>query len=185
MLSGKKLAQIVRPSRKLYIEKTDNHYFLTDTYILVKLTEAEFEEFFAKYNSYKSTANIPFDFSDNQGICSTDGNQFLEDNLDVSFILNQLEEVNYEVELTNFYKQVDDRLARIYKLGDQLSMINDKYQFLLDVGDVLKTEEKTRPLFVLKDEKFKAAIMPIRDTDQPLSESISELIMDKSLKEVS
>lgn len=183
MISGKKLAQVVRTSRKLFIEKTEDFYQVTDTYILVKLNTEEFQEFFSKYNSYKTTANIPFELPNHQVFSSKRNEDFTEDQLNFNVVLEQAESAE-EVELTEFYKND----ARLYKLGDKLSMFNKKYEFLLDKGDTLKAQAKKKPLFILADDEVKAAIMPIRTTkDEPdLEAQIAHLIdYQKSLKEAS
>ncbi|PUU86273.1 MAG: hypothetical protein CI948_2888 [Halanaerobium sp.] len=63
MIDGKEIAKLIRTRNNVIIEKfEDGSYNVTDTYVMVKLNEAEFGKFFAKYNSYKVTADIPFNF---------------------------------------------------------------------------------------------------------------------------
>ena len=86
MTKAEELASIFRKSKKMIIEKlVDESYNVTNTYVMVNLEGEEYMNFFDKYNSYISTADIPLEF---EGVISIDkdDDQFSEDSLDLSLI---------------------------------------------------------------------------------------------------
>jgi len=165
MVNGKKLAQLLKKSKKLVVEKrNEKEFLLTDTYIIVRLDDKEFGEFFAKYNSYKNTANIPFKFEDT--ICSLGKKDFNESNLEMATVINEVDGAKKKIKLTKFYKSLKDKDAQIFKAGDQLGMFDRKYEFLFDLGDDYKTKGKKGPLFILKEGIVQVVIMPIIDYEK-------------------
>ena len=177
MLNAKDLAMLMRKSNKLVIEKLDNtEYMITDTYIMVRLSQLEFSEFFSKWNSYKTTATIPFDFE--ATISSIEGADFVEDDLDMSMVTRQVKNSKYQVEISDFTKYLDEKEARIYKAGSELCLFDVKYNFLLDKGDDYRSAGKLDPLYVLKDDVVQAVIMPIRGKEKgmTLKEELEALI---------
>ena len=104
MINGKEIAKLIRKSNNVIIEKFENgSYNVTDTYIMVILNEAEFGKFFAKYNSYKTTADIPFNF---EGTISSIGKTpFKEDKLNTKTVTSQIGNAKHEAVITDFYKK--------------------------------------------------------------------------------
>jgi len=184
MVNGKEIAMLIRKNDNVIIEKfEDGSYNITDTYIMVKLNEAEFGKFFAKYNSYKSTADIPFNF---EGTISSSGKMpFKEDKLKTKTVTSQIGNAKYEAVITDFYKQNDSGdEVRIFKAGNDIGMFNRKYEFLLDYGVKYKVKDNKNPLFILDDQdEVKAVIMPVLDKgEKPIKEMLKNLIKDNYLK---
>ena len=59
MIKGKKLAQSFRKEDRLIVRKEKNCFWITDTYILIKLSIKEGKKFLMKWNSYKTTKDLP------------------------------------------------------------------------------------------------------------------------------
>ncbi|RCW60964.1 hypothetical protein [Halanaerobium sp. ST460_2HS_T2] len=176
MINGAKIASLVRPSSNLIIVPLDNaKYVISDTYIMLIMDEEEFTEFFSKYNSFKSTANIPLNFV---GAISKTGDKFESTDVNVLRIIDKVEAAFEEVEITPFYLKRDKKKeARIYKVKDMLAIFLRKYDFLLELGDTYKAAGKIEPLFVCQDGEVKAIIMPVRYVDDmSLKDKIKELI---------
>ena len=184
MINGTEIAKLIRKSNDVIIEKfKDGSYNVTDTYIMVKLNESEFGKFFAKYNSYKSTADIPFNF---EGTISSRGKMpFKEDKLNTKTVTSQIGNAKYEAVITDFYKQNDSGdEVRIFKAGNEIGMFNREYEFLLDYGVKYKVKDNKNPLFILDNEdEVKAVIMPVLDRgEKPLKQMLQELVKDSYLK---
>lgn len=176
MIDGAKIASLVRPSSNLIIVPLDNaKYVISDTYIMVIMDEEEFTEFFSKYNSFKSTANIPLNFV---GAVSKTGDKFESSDVNVLRIIDKVEAASEEVEITPFYLKRDNKKeARIYKVKDMLAIFLRKYEFLLELGDTYKAAGKIDPLCICQDGEVKAIIMPVRYVDDMLlKDKIKELI---------
>jgi len=184
MINGKEIAKLVRKSNDVIIEKfEDGSYNVTDTYVMVKLNEAEFGKFFAKYNSYKSTADIPFNFEGT--ISSTGANVFRENKLNTKTVTSQIGNAKYEAVITDFYKQNDSGdEVRIFKAGNDIGIFNREYDFLLDYGDKYKVKDNKNPLFILDNQgAVKAVIMPVLDRgEKPLKQMLTELVKDSYIK---
>ena len=176
MIDGAKIASLVRPSSNLIIVPLDNaKYVISDTYIMVIMDEEEFTEFFSKYNSFKSTANIPLNFV---GAVSKTGDKFESSDVNVLRIIDKVEAASEEVEITPFYLKRDKKKeARIYKVKNMLAIFLRKYDFLLELGTQYKAAGKIDPLFICQDDEVKAIIMPVRYVDDMLlKDKIKELI---------
>jgi len=150
MIDAKEIAKLLRKSRQLIIEKLkDGSYNITDTYIMVNLNGSKFGDFFAKYNSYSSIADIPFEFEGS--IASTDGASFEKIKLNTQTVTSQIGNAKYEAVTTDFYKKNDTGdEVRIFKAGDQLGIFNREYEFLLDCGEKYRVKDKKNPLFILE-----------------------------------
>ena len=181
MIDAKEIAKLLRKSRQLIIEKLkDGSYNITDTYIMVNLNGSQFGDFFAKYNSYKSTADIPFEFEGS--ISSTDSKSFEDIKLNTETVTSQIGNAKYETVITDFYKKNDSGdEVRIFKAGDQLGIFNREYEFLLDYGVKYKAKDKKNPLFILDSkDNTKAVIMPILDKgERKIEELLKELTQSK------
>jgi len=176
MIDGAKIASLVRSSSNLIIAPLENaKYVISDTYIMVIMNEEEFTEFFSKYNSFKSTANIPLHFS---GAISKFGDKFESTDVNVLRIIDKAEAASEEVEITPFYLKRDKKKeARIYKVKDMLAIFLRKHEFLLELGDTYKAAGKIDPLFVCQSDEVKAIIMPVRYVDDmSLKDKIGKLI---------
>ena len=176
MIDGVKIASLVRKSTNLIISPLeDSNYAVSDTYIMLIMNEEEFTEFFSKYNSFKSTANIPLNFV---GAISKTGDKFESTDVNVLRIIDKVEAASEEVEITPFYLKRDKKKeARIYKVKDMLAIFLKKYEFLLELGDTYRAAGKIDPLFVCQDGEVKAIIMPVRYVDDmSLKDKISRLI---------
>jgi hypothetical protein len=184
MIDGKEIAKLVRKKNNLIIEKFENgSYNVTDTYIMVKLNEAEFGKFFAKYNSYKSTADIPFNFKDT--ISSTGGSAFADNKLNTKTVISQIGNAKYEAVITDFYKKNDSGdEVRLFKAGNEIGMFNREYEFLLDYGDKYKAKDNKNSIFILDNQdQVTAVIMPVLDKgEKPIKEMLKDLTMDNYLK---
>jgi hypothetical protein len=184
MINGKEIAKLVRKSNDVIIEKfKDGSYNVTDTYVMIKLNEAEFGEFFAKYNSYKSTADIPFNFEGT--ISSAGANVFRKNKLNTKTVTSQIGNAKYEAVITDFYKQNDfGDEVRIFKAGNDIGMFNREYDFLLQYGDKYKVKDNKNPLFILDNQdQVKAVIMPVLDKgEKPIKKIIKDLTKDNYLK---
>jgi hypothetical protein len=176
MIDGAKIASLVRPSSNLIIAPLENaKYVISDTYILLVMNEKEFTEFFSKYNSFKSTANIPLNFV---GAISKTGDRFESTDVNVLRIIDKVEAASEEVEISPFYLKRDSKKeARIYKIKNMLAIFLRKYDFLLELGTQYKAAGKIDPLFICEDDEVQAIIMPVRYVDvMSLKDKIKELI---------
>jgi len=176
MIDGVKIASLVRKSTNLIIAPLESsNYAVTDTYIMLIMNEEEFTEFFSKYNSFKSTANIPLNFV---GAISKTGDKFESTDVNVLRIIDKVEAASEEVEITPFYLKRDKKKeARIYKVKNMLAIFLRKYDFLLELGTQYKAAGKIDPLFICQDDEVKAIIMPVRYVDDMLlKDKIKELI---------
>ncbi|ADQ13569.1 hypothetical protein [Halanaerobium hydrogeniformans] len=184
MIDAKEIAKLIRKSNKVIIEKfTDGTYNVTDTYIMVNLNETEFGRFFAKYNSYKSTADIPFNF---EGTILSNGKKTFEKNkLNTKTVTSQVGNAKHDAVITDFYKKNDSGVEiRIFKAGNEVGMFNRDYEFLLDYGEKYKAKDNKNPLFILdKKDDVKAVIMPVLDRgDTPIKQMLSNLVKKSYLK---
>ena len=176
MIDGAKIASLVRPSNNIIIAPLENaKYVISDTYIIVIMDEIEFTDFYSKYNSFKSTANIPLNFV---GAISKTGDKFESSDVNALRIIDKVKDAEAEVEITPFYLKRDQKKeARIYKVKDMLAIFLRKYDFLLKLGDTYKAAGKIDPLFVCQDDGVKAIIMPVRNLDnKPLKAKIKSLL---------
>jgi hypothetical protein len=176
MLDGAKIASLVRPSSNLIIVPLENaKYAISDTYIMIIMDEIEFNNFYSKYNSFKSTTNIPLNFV---GAISKSGDKFESTNVNALRIIDKVKDAEGEVEITPLYLKRDEKKeARIYKVKNMLAIFLRKYEFLLDLGDTYKAAGKIDPLFICHGEEVKAIIMPVRYVDDmSLKDKISKLI---------
>lgn len=139
------------------------------------MNEEEFNEFFSKYNSFKSTIKIPLNFV---GAISKTGDKFESTDVNVLRIIDKVEAASKKVEITPFYLKRDSKKeARIYKVKDMLAIFLRKYDFLLELGTQYKSSGKIDPLFVCQDGEVKAIIMPVRYVDDmSLKDKIDKLI---------
>ena len=176
MIDGAKIASLVRKSTNLIIAPLENaKYVISDTYIMVIMDEEEFTDFYSKYNSFKSTTNIPLNFV---GAISKTGDKFESTDVNVLRIIDKVEAASEEVEITPFYLKRDKKKeARIYKVKDMLAIFLRKYESLLELGDVYKSTGKIDPLYICQEDQVKAIIMPVRYVDDmTLKDKISRLI---------
>ena len=176
MINGAKIASLVRKSTNLIIEPLENaKYVVTDKYIMLLMNEKEFTNFFSKYNSFKSTANIPLHFN---GAISKAKEEFESTDVNALKIINKVKDAEPDVELTPFYLKRDKKKeARIYKVKDALAIFLRKYESLLELGDTYKAAGKIYPFFICQDDEVKAIIMPVRCVDdKPLKAKIKRLI---------
>lgn len=184
MINGKEIAKLIRKRNNVIIEKFENgSYNVTDTYIMVTLNEAEFGKFFAKYNSYKTTADIPFNFEGT--ISSAGGNVFAENKLNTKTVTSQIGNAKFEAVITDFYKKNDSGdEVKIYKAGNEIGIFNREYEFLLDYGVKYKAKDNKNPLFVVDaEDEVKAVIMPVLDKgEKTVKAMLKDLIKDSYLK---
>jgi hypothetical protein len=176
MIDGAKIASLVRPSSNLIIAPLENaKYVISDTYILLVMNEKEFTEFFSKYNSFKSTTNIPLNFV---GAISKTGDRFEGTDVNVLRIIDKVEAASEEVEISPFYLKRDSKKeARIYKIKNMLAIFLRKYDFLLELGTQYKAAGKIDPLFICEDDEVQAIITPVRYVDDmSLKDKIKDLI---------
>ena len=148
----------------MIIEKlVDESYNVTNTYVMVNLEGEEYMNFFDKYNSYITTTDIPLEF---EGVISItkDDDKFTEDSLDTKIITDKIDKANLEVISTLFYLSRGKKAeVKIMRLENKKLLIFDReYNYLLSLGDNYKTEGTEHPMYILKDEKIKAVIMPVK-----------------------
>jgi hypothetical protein len=184
MINGKEIANLIRKRNNVIIEKFENgSYNVTDTYIMVTLNEAEFGKFFAKYNSYKTTADIPFNF---EGTISSSGKlPFKEDKLNTKTVTSQIGNAKHEAVITDFYKKNDYAVdLRIFKAGNELGIFNKEHEILLDYGVKYRIKDNKNPLFILDNEdEVKAVIMPVLDREEKtLEQMLQELVKDSYIE---
>ena len=180
MINGKKLAKVLRKSRQLIIEKRDNYYYVSDTYMLVRLNKDIFEDFFSKYNSYKSTSNIPFKIEGT--ISATRGNEFTSSKSSLDTVIETVKEADKYAEITEFTRDIGSEEVRIFKVGNEIGIFNKKYELLLDQGDGYKSKGIKNPIFILSNNEVQAIIMPVRNRDKSIKDRFRELITDKRSK---
>ena len=181
MINGKKLAKVLRKSRQLIIEKRDDCYYVSDTYMLVKLNNNEFEDFFSKYNSYKSTSNIPFEIESTVSV--TRGNDFSKSKSKLDTVIDTVKEADKHVEITEFTRDIGSEEVRIFKVNNEIGIFNKKYEFLLDQGEEYKSKGIKNPIFILKDHEVQAIIMPVRNRDKSIKDRFRELITGNKNKD--
>ncbi|SDM26935.1 hypothetical protein [Halarsenatibacter silvermanii] len=183
MSKGKELAKIMRKSYEVVIGKREDGFIVTDKQILVKMDGDQFREFFSKYNSYKSTVDIPFEF---EGLISSAKDRpFTEANMNLDIIFNQLSEADKEVEFTDYAKLLDSGItARVYKAGEELGLIKEKYKFLFEMGDEYRTEGRKNSIFILNEGEIRAVLMPINNGDSSVREELKSLLGLKSDKKL-
>lgn len=164
MTKAEELASIFRKSKKVIIENLDNEsYNITNTYVMVNLEGEEYMNFFDKYNSYITTADIPLEF---EGVISITKNddQFREDSLNTRIITDKSDEANLEAANTPFYlSRGKKEEVKIMKLdNNKLAIFDREYEYLLNLGTEYKIKNTESPLFILNNGKIKAVIMPVK-----------------------
>ena len=164
MKLSKKLAQDFRKSDTLLIEKTDKKTFwVSNTYVVVKLNLHDFMEFREKWNDYKSTENIP---KVSQVVKIVNGELSKNEEPIMEYVIEN-EPEDYKLKIT------EEVWAELDKLGERKLVSNDigdvyisqKYEYLITEfeGCKLYTSGKDRAIHILLDGHLKAIIMPVRE----------------------
>lgn len=168
-MDGKKLAQLFRKSNRMIIKRDKDCFWVTDTYALVKMDNMLTSDFIAKWNSYKSTDNIPFLEEDNIYDISYTGSRFIKNKDPIGKVLKaSTDDDLIEVSLTDLSKIIDGKPKRIFKYYDNLGLIDNKYLFIIDglTPEKIKTKGKLSPLVLFDDnENTIGLIMPVRSKE--------------------
>lgn len=165
MKLAKRVAQEFRTSRTLAVEKVENHVWVSDTYIAVKFNFQEFKDFKEKYNSYKTTIDIP-KFSKLLKI-KGDKVKKLDEEL-MEAVIPEDNQLDYELKVT---KEVQApvgaegiRKLKNNELGDVY--IAREYEFLLENamdGYELYTAGNLSPVALVENSRISCLIMPVRN----------------------
>lgn len=139
MSRGKKLAQVFKKAEKLVIEKTDNGYWVTDSYLAFKLFDDEYKEFRITWSKHKNNPIIPENIN-GKGIIIK-----LFSDIDEIYdlkesIINKIKPKNpgYEVNFTSILEEVKvgrkTVLRRFFTVNNKLGLINnDYYEFIKSI----------------------------------------------------
>ena len=168
-MDGKKLAQLFRKSNRMIIKRDKDCFWVTDTYALVRMNTMLASDFIAKWNSYKSTDNIPLLEEDNIYDISYTGSSFIKNKDPIGKVLKAATADDLkDITLTGLSKIIDGEPKRIFKSGESLGLIDNKYLFIIDglTPEIIKTKGKLSPLVLFdKDENTIGLIMPVRSKE--------------------
>jgi len=164
MLDGKKLAQMFRTDYRIIIRRLESGYLISNTYVLVRVSEKTGLNFVDKWNGYKTTVDIPpldggetYEISSHkQRIISNDPLKRLIRHIDQDELM--------EVTITDLCKSTKDEVQRIYGFDHGLGVYQNKYHFLIDEYKPasIKTEGMLKPLILFNEaEDVMAMIMPV------------------------
>lgn len=164
MKLAKQVAKKFRTSRNVVIEKVGNHVWVSDTYIAVKFSFPEFKDFKDKYNSYKTTVDIP-KFSKVVKIEDAEIEKFDESLMDkvvpednnLDYELTVTDEIYAPVGAEGIRKLVHNDLGKIF--------IAREYEFLLEnaVDNYkLYTAGNLSPVVIVEHGTISSLIMPVR-----------------------
>ena len=165
-MDGKKLAQLFRKSNRMIIKRDKDCFWVTDTYALVRMDNMLASDFIAKWNSYKSTDNIPLLEDGDIYDISYSGSRFIKKKDPIGKVLKAatVDDLK-DITLTGLSKIVDGEPKRIFKSGESLGLIDNKYLFIID-GKSIKTKGKLSPLVLFDDnENTIGLIMPVRSKE--------------------
>ena len=164
MVDTVKLARMFRKANRILIKKVEGGLWVCDTYILIKLNPREESDFINKWNSYKSTRDIPSMENGSTFEISSVRNRIIEKdpigNILANINMDQLLKIN----ITELSHIKDNTPRRIFKCKAGIGLYNNKYQFLIDKMDIdnIKVKGLLNPLVLIKDEEVVGLIMPIR-----------------------
>ena len=166
MIKGKKLAQSFRKEDRLIVRKEKNCFWITDTYILIKLSIKEGKKFLMKWNSYKTTKNLPHLKEDKAYEIKPRREGFIEDSNLIPPLINAGYSNMKEVKITDIIYISDKKLYRVYQYDkNKQGIFNHKYSWIIDNLEYKKAEvEGPNKAVIFKDreDKITGMIMPIR-----------------------
>ncbi|MFW6311816.1 MAG: hypothetical protein ACOC1K_06230 [Nanoarchaeota archaeon] len=160
MLKGKKIAQIMRKANQLLVEKIDRAiWYVSNSYCIFVLYDKEYMLFKEKYNSYKSTINIP----EGRTKYKIQNGEIYDDTPKWNLVIPEIEEKN---ELKN--TKLKYNKSEIYKLKNKSNMVllrQEYTQFLEESWNIYASKTNgefySSPVVVKDDEFIKMVIMPI------------------------
>ena len=156
----KEVASLARRSDSLIINPVDDVYHVSDTHFLVVMEEEGYQTFRSKYNSYKTTTDIPGDINE----CILIRNKEVETTDTNTQVILQVDD-HKPTRMTEYIKIDDGRDLWIYEVGDEYGFIDRKYEIFIGENAEVKSSGPLNPLMVCHDGKIKAAIMPVRDLE--------------------
>ena len=162
----RKIASVYRKSDKLIVKKKDEgvdgpYWIVSDTYSAFMLCEFDYQEFISKYNSYKSTENIPLDAEE----YSLPGQNYDSPNFD-----RVIPDIKRDMDLLETNLKIDYRKVFRDEYGDNLVLLHEKYTDIIpDEWDYVTDETDDNvhlsPVVIKEGWKLKGLIMPVRPSD--------------------
>jgi hypothetical protein len=177
-MNGNKLAQKLRTEDTLLIEKTENYYWISNTYFAVRLNNYDFNNFISKYNSYKSTESFR-ELPETGQVLDYKLNDYeIKEKTPVSNVINFLSNLK-ETIITNINIQSGSQLMRVYQVNNEIGYLDNNYNWLLEETDNKQVfaEGLLKPVvFKNKNEEINLLIMPLRGQGgNSLEEELSKL----------
>jgi len=182
MIKGKRLAQSFREKKRVIIKKEKEYFWVTNIYILIRLSLKEGKQFFKKWNSYKSTKNLP---ELNEGEVYEIGPKkegFIKEHDPISPFIGGAYPNMKEVEITDITYISSDKLFRVYLFGKKdkkkQGIFDHKYSFFIDKMDYEKAlVQKVNKPIIFKDKKnrFKGLLMPIKSKQKDYLKEIKKI----------
>ena len=168
MKLSKRVAKEFRPERNLIVQQDGEgeEFWVSDTYVAVRFNAYDYYEFREKYNSYKTTVDIPkFKNKENATIRITGESVDFSDktpmdrlvDAEMKYKLTITNEVEAEVGEAGVRKLTNNDLGKVYFSRD--------YEFLIDTDTNLElvTAGKLEPIKVIEDGYLTKMIMPVRN----------------------
>ena len=181
-MNGKKIAQVIRDDDQYQLildDINDNQWIVSDGFCMFVLSNDEYQDFKKKWNSYKTTENIPSDIKEYH--INTYGTKTTtkENSPDWDNVIPDFE---FTESLNMFDTDIRIGDTVIYKAVNSNNMIrlDQKYtQFIEDYWDVFAYPENTYKKTVQIDSKngdMKMVIMPIRNMNKEGEYTVKETL---------
>ena len=168
----KRVYNLFKKNDVLVIWREDeNKYWLTNTYMLVMLTQEQFNWFKCKYSGLKNNPYIP-DLEAGEIIRNNYGN-LIDDGPDVSKLINDGNE-KLEVTFTNtiFQAKLDEH---IYFTDEFVGIVDNEYFKVFGQEYQFKTSGVRKPIFVYSQSNIIGALMPLDARRSQYMENINNI----------
>ncbi|SDM27197.1 hypothetical protein [Halarsenatibacter silvermanii] len=179
MLKGKKLAQMFRTDNRILVKRLEEGYWLSNTYVLVRVGNKEGSKFIGKWNDYKTTDFIPHLNPGDTYEISSRRTRMVEDSDPLGDLIKSIDKDSLQkVTITELSKISGDESRRIYRCGDRLGLYSNKYQFIIEElkPSEIKAEGLLSPLVLLdKNEDVMGLIMPLRADEDEIKEKLKKI----------
>jgi len=183
---GHILASKAREEDKIMIVRYEKDYWITNSQWAIKLYNSAYDQFRDKYNSYKSTPDIPKINGDFNGLAMINGDGFADKNIYViDFYLEKARynsiKQEYRVTLTPFLLEDRDKLLQIFSRNNELGTIQKKYSWIIKEFENCTPVQKKQeaPIYIIDDiGQLVALIMPVGMSDEKLRSIIRSEMLD-------
>ena len=172
MVKGKKIAKIFRTSKALLIKREGEDFWVSDTYLLLRLSGREANNFLSKYNGYRTTEDIPPLKPGQTYKKDSEKSRIIEED-PIGVIISDYEGKDLiTASLSNFCYKYKNRDCRMYRFGRQVGLFADRYSFVIDDIDsvTLACDGVNEPLVVKSEGKIVGLVMPVRQSDDLVSD---------------